>query len=1187
MAVEPERAAEALFAAPGELPLLMRDVDWTRTPIGPVERWPQSLRTSVSICLSSRFPILLWWGPELVMLYNDAYRPILGALKHPAALGQPGRECWPEIWEVIGPMLRQVMDQGTATWSEDQLLLLERNGYPEECYFTFSYSPIHDESGGIGGVFTAVTETTGRVIGERRLETLRALAARAGTAGNAREACSAAAEALASNGADLPFALLYLIEPDGRHARLAGATGIDAGTVASPPTIDLDANGGGSWPLRAARGGEPLQVEDIGASVGPLLAAADAIIPRQALILPLALAGQDGETGFLVAGLNPRRALDGDYRSFLSLVAGQIATALADARAHEAERSRIEALAALDQAKTIFFSDVSHEFRTPLTLMLGPLADALADRVQPLPPRQRERLVIAERSGLRLLRLVNTLLDFARIEAGRVEAVYEPLDLAALTADLASAFRSAMEAAGLRFVVDCPPLAAPVWVDREMWEKIVLNLLSNAFKFTLAGEVTVSLRGSDGGVELLVSDTGSGIPPAELPRVFERFHRVRGAHARTQEGTGIGLALVADLARLHGGAVTARSKEGRGSTFSVTLPWGNAHLPAERLGSARTLGSTALGAASFVQEALRWLPADKARHASLGDPPAAAQSAHRGATPDLHPERSPEILIADDNADMRDYLQGILGDRYRVRAVADGHTALQAVERRLPDLVLSDVMMPGLDGLGLLAALRADPRTAAIPVILLSARAGEEAAVAGLRAGADDYLVKPFAARELLARVGAHLALARVRQETIDRLGGLAEVAIAVNSAHAVDEILVIATERARLLIGAHEAMACLATGDQLQPLTTISLSEAYRGRDVEDLTTDRLGLAAQVCAENRPLRLSDEALHVRSAERGEAVGAMPPGGWLAAPLIGRDGRNAGLIQIAAKMDGEFSAQDEATLVQLAHLAAVAIENAHLYAAALEANQRMDEFLGIAAHELRTPLTSILGNVQLTRRRVQSALGAASRLTQQDGGAPSENVARLRALEDLLARAERQVGVLNRLVGDLLDVSRIQAGKLEFRLGECDLLTVVGDAVEEQRLAHPDRQISLDLPAVSSCSVFGDAERLGQVVTNYLTNALKYSAADQPVAVRLACDEQGVLVTVRDRGPGIPSGELPEIWERFHRVPGVEVQSGSGVGLGLGLHICRTIIERHGGEVGVESTPGEGSTFWFRLPVDC
>ena len=308
----------------------------------------------------------------------------------------------------------------------------------------------------------------------------------------------------------------------------------------------------------------------------------------------------------LIAGCSPRRALDEPYRSFLDLVAGQVASAIADTQAYEAERRRAETLAELDRAKTAFFSNVSHEFRTPLTLMLGPLEDAISH--DGLPAAVRQRLELAQRNAARLQRLVTSLLDFSRIEAGRSLASYQATDLAALTRDLASTFRSAMEKAGLSFTVECTGLDEPAFVDREMWEKIVLNLLSNAFKFTFEGGVTVRLTQQGSGALLEVADTGVGVPAVELPRLFERFHRVEGSQARTHEGSGIGLALVHELVKLHGGAIDATSVLGQGTTFRVHLPLGSAHLAKDRLKAANGSPTRTAAAQSFVDEALRWLP---------------------------------------------------------------------------------------------------------------------------------------------------------------------------------------------------------------------------------------------------------------------------------------------------------------------------------------------------------------------------------------------------------------------------------------------------------------------------------------------------------------------------------------------------------------------------------------------------
>ncbi len=436
---------------------------------------------------------------------------------------------------------------------------------------------------------------------------------------------------------------------------------------------------------------------------------------------------------------------------------------ITEKKAHEREIARQrEELAQLDKLKTQFFANISHEFRTPLTLMMGPLEDAIT-QPEGLSAANRERLELANRNSLRLLKLVNTLLDFSRIEATRIQASYESTDLAVLTTELASVFRSAIERAGMRLVIDCPPLPELVYVDREMWEKVVLNLLSNAFKFTFEGEIEISLRRVDATAEMRVRDTGTGIPAGEVPRLFERFHRVKGARGRSYEGSGIGLALVQELVKLHGGNVRVESAVDRGSTFIVSLPLGKEHLPADRIQAPRTATSTALSAEAYVNETELWLPHEVG---SPVDAPSKLPETKESSGEILAETEKELVLVADDNADMREYLIHLLHDKYRVHAVHDGVQAVEAMRQLRPALLLTDMMMPGLDGFGLLHAIRSDPSLRGTPVILLSARAGEESRIEGLQAGADDYLVKPFTARELIARVDTHVKMAQLRRQT-------------------------------------------------------------------------------------------------------------------------------------------------------------------------------------------------------------------------------------------------------------------------------------------------------------------------------------------------------------------------------------------------------------------------------------
>ncbi|HZO15026.1 MAG TPA: ATP-binding protein [Polyangiaceae bacterium] len=1029
----------SVLAGGGEMGALMRSMDWSKTALGPVEAWPQSLRTTVSTCLSSRFPILVWWGPEFVKIYNDAYRPMLGN-KHPRSMGQRGYECWPEIWHIIGPMLARVMERGEATWSEDQFLPLERHGFAEECYFTYSYSPIRDESAGIGGVFCAVTETTRRVLGERRLRTLRDLAARTAQASDAEEACRVAADVLCDNKNDLPFFALYLIDREAEPLLAAASfPDVDASEVELALAQAL---------AKAIRTGTPAKVE-----------------APSALVIPFGRSSEGRPLGVLACGISSNLWFDEEYRGFLELVAGHLATAIAGLRARQAAEERADMLAELDRAKTAFFSNVSHEFRTPLTLMVGPLEDMLGSVHGDLAPAAREQLELAYRNALRLLKLVNTLLDFARIEAGRMQAVYEPVDLARITTEAAGTFRSAIERAGLRLFVDCQ-LHRRVFVDVEMWDKIVLNLLSNALKFTFEGDITVGLRAHDDVAVLEVTDTGTGIAEEDIPNLFKRFHRIHAARSRTHEGSGIGLALVQDLVGLHGGTIACKSEPGRGTTFRVAIPFGCAHLPSERIQAQRDQASTATRAEVFVAEALRWVGADA---------PVATSTAHA------------RVLVADDNADMRDYLQRILGAHWQVETVADGASALEAARRDPPALVLSDVMMPGLDGFALLAELKRDERTRHVPVVMLSARAGEESRVEGLAAGADDYLVKPFSARELVARVGSQINLSRARREAdlqrenLHALFMQAPTPICILRGY--DHIVELAN-----------ASCCEVWGKKPEDLVGSTLfevlpeleSQAFKGflRDV--LTTGTPYVGKEV-----PARLGSDG-----TQRDVYFN------FVYAPLRDADNRVDGVLVLAFEVTDEVHARDELTRT-------------------VQANEL---FAGVLGHDLRNPLAAIMYAAELLL--AQSADDAVT--------LPAKRI---------LTSGRR----ISRMIDQLLDFTRMRlGGGLRLLPGETDLEEIVKRVVAEVEDARERkfRVVTLGKPVG-----LWDPDRMAQVVSNLAANAAQHSAdGDIEVRIDARASDEVTLSFVNDGA--FPAELLPKLFEPFQGGRKKQMHS-TGLGLGL------------------------------------
>ncbi len=927
-------AVNTLFGGPGEMRSLLRSIDWAATSLGPVSAWPANLRVSVSTMLAAASPMYVYWGQEYIQLYNDAAIPSLGA-KHPAAIAHPAMGTWAENWEQLKPQFDKVMRAGEGVYVQDHLFLMNKGSFLQEEYYTYSCSPIRNEQGEVCGILNPFFETSGRVLSERRMHTLRALESEV-AAETVSEACESAAQALAENPLDIPFALIYQLDKTRRRANLAAAAGLQAGGFAAPRVVELMGERP-IWPLaKVVSEATPLVVDDLAGRFRGLSAGPWPEPPPAALLLPL-VASPDGKpSGVLIVGLNARRRLDAAYRDFLDLVATRIAGRIAQAQAMASNRERLEALAALDHAKIEFFSNVSHEFRTPLTLMLAPLEEALQRR-DALPEDLRVELDVAARNGRRLLGLVNTLLDFSQAEAGRLRPQFEPVDLAAYTAELASLFRSAAARAGLRLVVDCSPLPAQVWVDRDMWEKIVSNLLSNALKFTFHGEIEVRLRELAQHVELTVRDTGVGIPAEEIPHLFKRFHRVPGTPARTQDGSGIGLALVDQLIRLHHGRVRVTSQVGEGTTFTVWLPLLRRPLGVAADDAPRNGGERAPGAAmQMAQTALTWSQNGEEGEV-LGDGvlDAIAQDLRARAG-------GSRILVVDDNRDMRDYLRRLLMSvQWKVETAADGNEALAMIERRAPDLVLADVMMPGMDGFALLRAIRETPAIAALPVVLVTARAEEEAAIEGMMAGADDYIAKPFGARELVARVSAQLELARLRHRAAELNAFRVRLSDALRTLSDPMEIQQTACRMLVEQVGADrsflteidEETGQFVVEPGYQRPGVPPVSGRFSPAAFQPLAAEyRAGRAAVVQDVNADLRLPDAVK--------ERIRGMRSSAFVGIPIM-RAGAFRALLSVSQLAPREWAAEDVALVEEVAGRVWAEVERARAEQALRESEERL------------------------------------------------------------------------------------------------------------------------------------------------------------------------------------------------------------------------------------------------------
>jgi signal transduction histidine kinase len=751
--------------------------------------------------------------------------------------------------------------------------------------------------------------------------------------------------------------------------------------------------------------------------------------------------------------------------------------------------------------------------------MQAPVEDLLksADLSQP----HREQLALVHRNTLRLQKLVNTLLDFSRFEAGRVQPFYEPTDLAELTGSLASAFRSATDRAGLALVLECEPIGELAYVDRDMWEKVVLNLVSNAFKFTLEGQIRVGLQRIAAAAVLTVQDTGSGIPEDEIPFVFDRFHRVIGTQGRTHEGTGIGLALVHELVKLHGGTVVAESELGRGSTFTVTVPLGTAHLPAAGPDRVPSASQTGLARDAFVEEAMRWLPGFEAVDEASAFTAGMNIADPFGRQPGVARER---ILLADDNADMREYVRRLLEPAWDVATVTNGREALTAAIERPPDLVITDVMMPELDGFGLLRQLREHPASRDVPVMMLSARAGEESRVEGLQAGADDYVIKPFSARELVARVETQLLRGRIR--------GIEQA------------------QRRRLLdifAQAPAAIAILSGPDHVFEMANSWYLDLVDGRDVvgKPLRHALPEVASQGIVELLDHVYATGEPHVGRSmpvvvNRSDAAPVQRYFDFVYQPLFDRSGAVEGIAVVVYDVTGLVRARETAEV----------------------ANRAKDEFLAMLGHELRNPLAPIMTALQLLKLRGVEA------------GERERNV------------IERQVRHLVSLVDDLLDVSRITRGKIQLQRRPAEIADVVAKAIETASplLEQQRHTLMVDVPR-QGLTVNADLDRLAQVVSNLLTNAAKYTEQGGKIAISGRQERDMAVLTVSDNGIGIAADMLPRVFDSFTQDR--QALDRSRGGLGLGLTIVKSLVSLHGGSVTAESAGrGRGASFTVRLPLE-
>lgn len=1143
--VKNETLVPEFLSGGGELGQRIREYDWANTSLGPVETWPQSLRTCIRIMLTSRQPIWIGWGRELIKFYNDPYKAIVGG-KHPWALGKPASLVWKDIWRDIEPMLKQVMEKDQGIYVESKLLIMERNGYPEETYYTFSYTPVPGDDGKTGGMFCANTDDTEKIISERQLRTLTQLGKGLVDCKSNKEIIEKAIATLAENPQDFPFVIFRQIV-DGK-AVFVHATPLGNASPLIVKEYSLSADNEVAAIIKKTIATRKPQVfNDLLKKVGELPKGAWEASPDKLVVLPI-IGPTKEPYGILSVGLNPYRLLDEKYLGFFSLVTDQIATSFADVYVLEEERKRAEALAEIDRAKTVFFTNISHEFRTPLTLMLGSLEELMHKDNGETSAGNKEKIETSHRNALRLLRLVNNLLDFSRLEAGRVNARFQLTDIATLTENLASNFRSAIENAGLRFDVNCSQIFEPVYVDKEMWEKVVLNLLSNAFKYTLKGSIVVSLdtvplsnsAGETVGIRLKVADTGVGIPENELPNMFQRFHRIQNLTGRSFEGTGIGLSLVKELVQLHGGEISVASRQGEGSSFTIVIPTGKAHLPASQILDGNVATSKTLTEA-FLEEAML-----------LVEKPAPEKTKTTS-------KATLTVLVVDDNPDMRHYIANLLQTDFNVLTATNGQEALETIKMQEVKLVVSDVMMPVMDGIELLRAIKDLPQTTPIPVILVSARAGEEAKIEGFDIGADDYLIKPFSAKELQARVRSQIAIAQRREHALrDIYNMFEEVPFAVAVLKGEDLVIEYINQYNLRVWQRRKEEVLGKPLFEARPDIRVSAEGLHR----EVYSTGKRFVAAEIPIElmidgKTELRYFNAIIDPLRNEEGKIIGQLATSIDITEQVLARKK----IEEVVRQRTTELTKANGALVTSNQELTRL--------------NQNLEDFAYAASHDMKEPIRKI----HFFSDRLKSQLAGILSGEQKQIFERLENASRRMStlIDDLLSYSQATKGLADVEVVDLNYIIRTVLEDLELEI--------------EQRKAH----FTIDpLPTVR-----GNQRQLQQLFQNLISNALKYTKPDLRPNIQIASGtvkgreakpdlpdvvaaKEFYLFEVSDNGIGFPQEDAQRIFNVFTRLHGNAQYKGTGVG----LSIAQKVVQNHDGHIWAESNPGEGTSFKILLPKE-
>ncbi|TPX76123.1 hypothetical protein CcCBS67573_g02611 [Chytriomyces confervae] len=1226
---------------------ILGQVDWAHEApeLGDIRDWPTSLKTAVSVTLCSKIQAMLLWGPQFrIMAYNDTAISTFGD-KHPFMIGKPYKQVFPDVWPFIEPRMHTIVQTGTPMYHEDRAYTFSRSGFHELTYYTASQNPVLGDSGRFEGVITFSFETTGKVLGHSRVTYLRDLGISLIASPDLTTFWIQLVEFLESHTNELAFAVVYRVSPE---------TGVlirmDTESLSNqmlPKEVD---------PLQKLDDGE----DDDGLTrvvceawnsrqMMQLVPPESHILHRNGTVLVMPVVASNGDApALIVAGTRTTLPFDEKYFDFVNMIRHEVSMAYVNVQSLETAKARTDALVELDKVKTSFFMSMSHELRTPLGLIIGPVEDCLKDTDSKLTDNQSMQLELVRKNSVRLLKLVNSLLDVGRLNSGCMKAVFRLFDISEKTGQYLCMFQSIIEKGGLKYQMKIEAIDARLcYLDEEMWQKIVFNLLGNALKFTLSGHIKATLKLSDDGkfVHFIVEDTGVGIPHDQISRVFDQFHRVEFVGGRSFEGSGIGLNLVNDLVKLHGGSIGISSVVGQGTTMTVRIPTGHQHLPRDQVVDSweDPDEQTAKYMTSYLEEAYCFVSDDSARD-GINSPPTLPmkplnefKTIEAPVSGSLVPLRPPSatssaaassilIFLVDDNQDMRRYLGHVLSRHYSVEVFENGRAALNAMHRIIPALVVADVLMPVMDGLQMVKEMRGLSQLTRVPVILMSGSAtGEAQKLSGFENGADEFLEKPVNSKELIIKIKMLLDHSTIRSNLEEDVRAQKQISAQTMKRYEqisrVSPVGLFTCNAEGYVIFANDKFAQIFGFDSIDSMSPeLSSSAGSQGMFWDWIHPDE---RSQVLSVFRKCLEGDKS--VENVEFQVRPPLLRKSLWVQMNAISDCEPNGDVVVLGSITD--ITVRKYLETERIHALEAEQAAQKQRADEAIQSKKESDKFIDMVCHELRNPLNGIANSNSLMKDVIEEL----SQLNENFHHMTQESIASLvlkchECIEAIELCSRHQQTIAD----DVLNLSKLNMNLITISTTTpFNPKELVKKILSTFRAEMKSKQIKLAIDIndtyqarFGAAEFRGDPARLSQILINLVANAAKFTQksdkreirvvlraqeipdeepdflARGPASVFMSDDENNefgevekvrlegmavLRISVTDSGIGMTENELALLFNQFQQASNKTYAEYGGSG--LGLFISKRLADMMGGEISVESQKGVGSTFSISIPL--